>query len=105
MRLRNIENPLELVSRVLVVDMLQEFDPKVVFDAYPDFVINWKDADNDDKEMYEINWYFAFFKATNYQLETLMHKLKPDMARKQEKPVKSSIIKPTESEINQITKS
>lgn len=62
---------MKIVTRVLLLEELRKIKPELIFKVAPEFIIVYEELDDEGNNVLEVNWEYALFKATLFQLEKL----------------------------------
>lgn len=65
------QHPMKIVTRVLLLEELKKIKPELIFKVAPEFIIVYEELDKEGSNILEVNWEYALFEATLFQLEKL----------------------------------
>ncbi len=78
------QHPMDIVTKCIMLEQLRTIKPELIAQVNKDFVIEVEiiDGGKDEIIKYEIDWEYALFTATNYQIEKLFSNFVPKKKEK-----------------------
>jgi hypothetical protein len=98
------QHPVNIVARCLLLEQIRTIKPEDIHKVAPEFVYEYENEEG--KSFYDVDWEFALFEATMFQLQKLFDNFVSQKERKsntKRKNIGQEIINETIEKENEVT--